>query len=227
MAINNTSIFESVDFLNESDYFFDMSFVEGAKFDLFNNRYSLEGEDYTKIKNLLNQTVKDSKMDKKYIQKHSRGIVYNIKRTLQVVCDVVGIGTNIATTSTSVDFIRKANSKSIHKVDILDKNGTPIELDFNRTLLQRKYINSILVFLITFLCSRIIRYCVDVAEFASIRKDAKEMVKILRDKAKDAKDEKIAAKMRDQADRIENELEKRQGWFDKQIESIENKFKKK
>ena len=53
------------------------------------------------------------------------------------------------------------------------------------------------------------------------------MVTTLREKAKDTTDEKAAGKMRDQADKIEREIERRQGWFDKQVESIENKFKKK
>ena len=104
----NSCIFESVEFLNEFDEMKTLS--EGAKFDLFASRFAQEGEDYTEIKKLVEKVAKDSKMDDKEIQKHSKGIVYNIKRCLQVACDIVSNASSGATTATSFKYLKDAPS---------------------------------------------------------------------------------------------------------------------
>lgn len=222
----NSCIFESVEFLNEFDEMKTLS--EGAKFDLFASHFAQEGEDYTEIKKLVEKVAKDSKMDDKEIQKHSKGIVYNIKRCLQVACDIVSNASSGATTATSFKYLKDANKATAFSKAVNNAGQTVrVSNNLENELIGIRYIHSLITILVTFLCSRVIRYCIDAAEFASIRKDAREMVTTLREKAKDTTDEKAAGKMRDQADKIEREVERRQGWFDKQVESIENKFKKK
>ena len=222
----NSCIFESVEFLNEFDEMKTLS--EGAKFDLFASRFAQEGEDYSEIKKLVTKVAKDSKMDNKELQKHSKGVVYNIKRCLQVACDMISNASSGATTASSIKYLKDVNKTTAFSKAVNDAGRTvKVSNNFENKLLGAKYMHSLIAILATFLCSRVIRYCVDVAEFASIRKDAREMVTTLREKAKDTSDEKAAGKMRDQADKIEREVERRQGWFDKQVESIENKFKKK
>ena len=222
----NSCIFESVRFLNEFDEMKTLS--EGAKFDLFASRFAQEGEDYTEIKKLVEKVAKDSKLDDKEIQKHSKGIAYNIKRCLQVACDIVSNASSGATTASSLKYIKDV-SKTTAFSQVVNSAGRTVTVsnDFENKLINNKYVHSLITILVTFLCSRVIRYCIDTVEFASIRKDAREMVTTLREKAKDITNEKAAGKMRDQADKIEREIERRQGWFDKQVESIENKFKKK
>lgn len=222
----NYCIFESVRFLNEFDEMKTLS--EGAKFDLFASRFAQEGEDYTEIKKLVEKVAKDSKLDDKEIQKHSKGVVYNIKRCLQVACDIVSNASSGASTATSIKYIKDVSKTTAFSKAVNAAGETvTVSNDFENKLIDNKYVHSLITILVAFLCSRVIRYCVDTVEFASIRKDAREMITALREKAKDTTNEKAAEKMRDQADKIEREIERRQGWFDKQVESIENKFKKK
>lgn len=218
-----STMFESVQFLNKSDEMIGLS--EGAKFDLFALRFAKEGEDYTEIKNLVSTVAKDNKMDNEYIKKHSKGVFYNIKRCLQVACDLAVKVTSAVSTDSSIRT-GIAIAKLPKSQTIVTHSGE-LSKDITGNIITGKWINTLITMLITFACSRVIRYCVDVAEFASIRKDAKEIVQTLRNKAKDIDDEKIVGKMRDQADKLEREVEKRQGWLDKQVESIESKFKKK
>lgn len=162
--------------------------LEGAKLNLKLKNFMDEGADYKGLKKDLKEIIKANNLSDEELRTGKNNFMHICKRVLQVLCDVSVIVGGVYTTS-----------QVLSSIVIAGMTGQPV-------VLLAMAVPAILGFVIGFIINRLERLLWDTIEFNTIKKDAQDIVKDLREAAK--KNPKMEKKFNDEADRLEESIKK-------------------
>jgi len=155
-------------------------------------KYGGEDSKVKELRSTLKDVIKANELDDSKLRSKGEGFLHTCKRGIQICLDLAGSalagGTIGAVTGGTIATIMFGGIPAAAFIAVVLKPALRL--------------------LIAFICVKLLRLLVDKVEGARAKKDAKDIIKQLRDKASEINDDKMKKSLEEQADKLEKALEK-------------------